>query len=120
MQVHSGRRDTLITFQAETVSQNADYGTATKTWADVTPTEWAEVQDILPSSGEDVAGDIDMSQRNCRVRTLYRSDITPKHRVKIGSRTLEIIRGPVVLGTPGRPEGLEMICVERSSQGQTP
>lgn len=120
MQVHSGKRDTLITFQAATSTQNSTYGTRTKTWADVTPTEWAEVKDILPSRAEDIEDSIDLTQRNCRVRTLYRSDITPQHRVKIGSRILEIIAGPVVLGTPGRPEGLEMICVENSTQGETP
>lgn len=120
MQVHSGKRDTLITFQAASTSTHATSGRPVKTWADVSPTEWAEVQDILPSSGENIAGDIDLTNRNCRIRTLYRSDITPQHRVKIGSRVLEIKRGPVVLGTPGRPEGLEMICVEHSTQGNTP
>lgn len=116
----SGNRDTLITFRVATVAQNATYGTQTKTWADVSPTEWAEVQDVLPSRSEGISGDIDIATRPCRIRTLYRSDITPQHRVKIGNRTLEIVSGPVVLGSPGRPEGLEMICVESSTQGDTP
>lgn len=120
MQVAAGRRDTLVTFQSASTAQDATYGTQTKTWSDVSPTEWAEVQDVLPSRGEGIDPGIDMARKPCRVRTLYRSDVTAKHRVKIGSRILEIVSGPAILGSPGRPEGLEMVCVEYSSSGETP
>lgn len=120
MQVHSGKRDTLVTFQSASITQDATYLSRVKSWSDVTPNEWAEVQDMLPSRAEDMADGIDITRRPCRIRTLYRSDITAQHRVKIGSRILEIVSGPVILGTPGRPEGLEMVCVEFSTQGQTP
>lgn len=120
MQPKAGVRDTLITFQAASVVQDSTYGTQTKTWGDVSPTEWAEVQDILPSRAENIDPGIDITRKPCRVRTLYRTDITAQHRVKIGSRILEIVSGPAILGTPGRPEGLEMICTEYSSQGESP
>lgn len=120
MQPSAGKRDTLITFQAATTVQSGPRGGKTKTWADVTPNSWAEVRDMLPSRGENIESGIDLSRRPCRIRILYRSDITPLHRVKIGSRLLEIVSGPVVLGSPGRPEGLEMICIEYSSQGDVP
>lgn len=120
MQVHAGKRDTLITFQAASRSQESTYGTYENTWADVTPDEWAEVQDVLPSRSESVEEGLDITARRCRIRTLYRSDITPQHRVKIGSRVLQIVSGPVVLGTPGRPQGLEMMCTEYSSTGEAP
>lgn len=120
MQVNAGRRDTLITFQSRTGTQNSGSGAWTYSWADMTPTEWAEVQDVLPSRSESIDPGIDMNRRPCRVRTLYRSDITGLNRVKIGSRILEIVSGPVILGSPGRPEGLEMICVEFSTSGDAP
>lgn len=120
MQPRAGDRDTLITFQAAMITQPNPRGTQEKTWADVSPTEWAEVRDTLPSRAESVDPGIDMTRRPCRIRTLYRSDITPQHRVKIGSRVLEIVSGPVTLGSPARPEGLEMMCIEYSTQGETP
>jgi head-tail adaptor len=120
MQPKAGVRDTLITFQVATKTQETARGTISKSWADITPTEWAEVQDVLPSRSENIEPGIDMALRPCRIRTLYRSDITPQHRVKIGSRILEIKSGPIILGSPGRPEGLEMVCTEYSSPGETP
>lgn len=120
MQPKAGIRDTLITFQSATTTQESPRGTYAKVWADVTPTEWAEVQDILPSRAENIDPGIDVTRRPCRIRTLYRSDITARHRVKIGSRILEIVSGPAILGSPGRPEGLEMMCTEYSSAGETP
>lgn len=120
MQPASGKRDTLITFQAASTSQDSTYGTPDKTWADVSPNEWAEVLDLLTGNAESIEPGIDMSKRPCRIRTLYRAGITPQHRVKIGSRILEIKKGPIVLGSPARPEGLEMICIEFSSLGDAP
>lgn len=122
MQVAAGARDTEITFQQASVAKDATYRTQTKTWANLAshPTEWAEVQDILPSRAEGLEDGIDITRRPCRVRMLYRSDITAQMRVVIGGRTLEIVSGPVALGSPGRPDGLELICQQVSTQGDTP
>jgi len=113
------RRDTLITFQERTGTQDSGTGAWTYEWEDVAgePTEWAEVQDILPSRAEDVADNIDMSRRPCRVRTLYRDDITAQMRITFDDRALQIVSGPVELG---RRDGLEMICEEFSTQGEKP
>lgn len=122
MQVPAGDRDTQITFQSATTTQDATYRTDSKAWANLAtnPTEWAQVQDMLPSRGENIAEGIDVTRKPCRVRTLYRSDITAQMRVVIASVVHEIISGPVVLGSPARPEGLELICAKLSSQGETP
>jgi head-tail adaptor len=114
-----GKRDTLITFQSRTASQNATYGSSTYAWANLAsnPTEWAEVQDILPSRAENISDGIDMRRRPCRVRTLYRSDITGDMRIVFDSRTLKIVSGPVELG---RRDGLEMLCEQFTTEGEAP
>jgi SPP1 family predicted phage head-tail adaptor len=112
-----GKRDTLITFQERTGTQDAGTGAWTYTWQDVTPDEWAEVQDILPSRAENVADNINMARRPCRVRTLYRSDVTSAMRITFEGRTLQIVSGPAELG---RRDGLEFICEEYSTQGEKP
>lgn len=119
MQVHSGKRDTLITFRERTGTQDSGTGAWSYAWRDLltNPDEWAEVQDVLPSRSEDVADNIDIQRRPCRIRTLFRDDIDSKMRVTFDGRTLEIIAGPVELG---RRDGLEMICEELSTQGEKP
>ena len=98
--------------------QDSGTGAWTYAWDDiVNPTEWAEVQDILPSRAEDVADNINIQRRPCRVRTLYRDDITSEMRVLVEGRTLQIIAGPAELG---RRDGLEMICEELTTQGEKP
>lgn len=119
MRVHIGKRDTLITFQRRTATQEAVYGTSAYTWANLAsnPTEWADVQDILPSRAEDVMEAVSFSRRPCRVRTLYRSDITSDMRITFDSRTLKIVSGPAELG---RRDGLEFICEEYTTEGVDP
>lgn len=87
------------------------------TWADVTPSEWAEVQDVLPSRGESIADGINIAKRPARIRCNYRTDITSDMRVKFDGRTLKIVAGPAELG---RREGLEVVCEELSIEGVEP
>jgi SPP1 family predicted phage head-tail adaptor len=119
MRVAGFKRDTLITFQERTGTQDSGTGAWTYEWADLgaDPDEWAEVQDILPSRAEDVADSINIQRRPCRIRTLFRDDITSAMRVTFEGRTLQIIAGPAELG---RRDGLEMICEELSTQGEKP
>lgn len=116
MRVPAFKRDTLITFQERTGTQDSGTGAWTYEWDDVAD-EWGEVQDVLPSRGEDVADNINMARRPCRVRILYRDDITSAMRIVFEARTLEIISGPAELG---RRDGLEFICEEWSTQGEKP
>lgn len=112
-----GTRDTLITFQERTGTQDSGTGAWTYEWNDIAPDEWANVRDLLPSRSENVSDNINMQQRPCRVRTLYRSDVTSDMRITFEGRTLEIISGPAELG---RRDGLEFVCQEWSTQGEKP
>ena len=117
--VPASRRDVLITFQERTGTQDDATGAYTYTWADVSPSEWAQVTEIVPriGKGEEMSDGADLSLRQSRVRCLYRSDIDPSMRVAFGGRTYEIVSGPAQLG---RREGLEFICQEYSTQGDAP
>ncbi|CDO37144.1 phage head closure protein [Novosphingobium sp. KN65.2] len=119
MKPAAGRRDTLITFQSRTGSQDSATGAYTYSWADLAsnPTEWAEVQDMLPSRAERIADSVSIQRRPCRVRTLYRSDITSDMRITFEGRALQIVAGPAELG---RRDGLEMLCEEMTTEGDAP
>lgn len=117
MRVTAPARDTEIIFQKRTAgTPDATYGTPTYAWGDYA-TELADVQDILPSRSEHLTDNIEMQRNPTRIRTLYRDDITSDMRVKIGTRTLEIIGGPAEIG---RRDGLEMVCEELSTEGDAP
>lgn len=120
MRPSSSARDTLITFQQRARVQDPTYGTWTDgEWADLpsNPQEMAEVRDILPSRSESVANGVSIQRRPCRVRCLYRDDITSDMRVLIGDRVLQIVAGPAEMG---RRDGLEMVCEEVSTEGEAP
>lgn len=54
----------------------------------------AEVQDVLPSRSERLAGGINVASRPARVRMRYRTDISPDMRFVMGDRIMQIIAGP--------------------------
>lgn len=116
MKPSASARDTLITFEARTPTVNEDDGTRSYAWTNHAQ-EYAEVQDMLPSRGEQIADGLSIQRRPCRVRCLYRDDITSDMRVTFEGRTMEIIGGPVELG---RRDGLEMVCEDLSSEGDRP
>lgn len=116
MRVPIGKRDTLVTFQCRSGTQSAS-GAWTYTWADVEPQEYCEALDILPSRAESMGDNIDIARRPCRIRCLYRDDVTPDMRVTFDGRTLKIVSGPAELG---RRQGLEMLCEELSTEGEAP
>ena len=75
---------------------------------------WAQVQDVLPSRGERVADGVTLSNRPARIRMRFRSEINSDMRIVIGSRILQIVAGPAMLG---RREWLELMAEEYSSAG---
>lgn len=112
-----GRRDTLVIFQERIRTQSAATGTwENGAWLEVCQ-ELAEVQQVLPSRSESAGDGIVLSRRPCRIRCLYRDDITSEMRVLVHDRVLEIVSGPVELG---RRDGLELMCQEMSTQGEAP
>lgn len=122
MRIPAGRRNTLVTFQQAAEVQESTYGTQTRTWANLAtdPTDYAEIMDVLPERAETIMQSLDLARRPCRVRMNYRSDITRDMRVIFGGRTYEIVSGPAVIGTAQVPHGLELLCVEYSTQGEGP
>ena len=116
MKPSSSERDTLVTFLARNPVTNEDDGTKSHTWAPHAQ-EMAQVRDMLPSRGEQIADGLSIERRPCRIRCLYRNDITSDMRVEFNDRTMEIVGGPVELG---RRDGLEMVCESLSTQGDNP
>lgn len=112
----AGMRDRRITILHSVEVQDPEYGTLSRSWVPYAEA-WAEVQDMLPSRAERVADGISLANRPCRIRMLYRDDITSDMRVKIGNRTLQIVAGPAELG---RREGIEIVAEELSTMGQQP
>lgn len=79
--------------------------------------EWIEVQDMLPSRGERLADGVDVTARPCRVRMLYRDDITAAMRIRLddeNGRLLQIVSEPAELGFR---EGLELVAEQLSVMG---
>ena len=72
---------------------------------------------MLPSRAERIADEISLQKRPCRIRTLYRADITSDMRITFDGRTVQIVGGPAELG---RRDGLEMVCEEWSTSGDNP
>lgn len=82
--------------------------------------EWVEVQDMLPSRGERIADGISIAARPCRVRMLWRDDITAAMRLRLddeGGRLLQIVTEPAELGFR---EGLELVAEQVSTMGAVP
>ena len=77
---------------------------------------WANVQDMLPSRGEQLADGVNLSSRPARVRLRFRTDITSDMRFVLGDRVMQIVAGPAELG---HREGLEFMVEDYSAPGNT-
>ena len=99
--------------------RNADFNTPSTEWQLVCE-EWIEVQDMVPSRGERIAEGVNISARPCRIRMLFRDDITSGMRVKLpdeGNRMLHLVTEPAELGFR---EGLEIVAEQLSVSGDLP
>lgn len=85
-----------------------------ETWQPIGDAVWAQVRDALPSRSETTDDGLPIATRRARVRLRYRDDITPDMRIQFGTRTMQIIAGPVELG---RREGLELMAEDYSTAG---
>lgn len=70
---------------------------------------WAEVRDDLPSRAEGNRAGLEQVRNPVRIRMRYRSDLNTSMRVRHGSRILQIVGGPAMIG---RREWTEIICEE--------
>lgn len=113
------RKATFLSLDPAGAPRDAVFNTPATGWMPVCE-EWIEVQDMLPSRAERVAEGIDLASRPCRIRMLYRDDITSAMRVRLdddGGRILRIVSGPAELGFR---EGMELVAEEVSTQGAVP
>lgn len=115
MRTRSGtaRYDRRITFRALSVARDPKFNTRAKSWADHA-TVFAEVLDLLPSRGEQVADGVDIRRKPCRVRIRWRADISPDMRVMIRGIEHEIVGGPAEIG---RRDEIELVCEAVSTAG---
>jgi head-tail adaptor len=111
--MRAGDLDRWVTIMAPVAGTENAYGTSSQTWGQIGEGA-AQVQDMLPSRAERVADGIDIGSRPSRVRMWWRDDITANMRLVCEGRTMQIIAGPAELG---RREGIEMIAVTVTTQG---
>ena len=110
--VRPGDRDTLVTFERP-IADTSFRGAGQGAWERVDD-EWVELRDQLPSRAELPAGGMPVLLRRARVRMEWRGDITADMRLIDGTRVLQIVSGPVMLG---RRAGLEMMVEEYRPAG---
>ncbi|WP_047866756.1 phage head closure protein [Sphingomonas paucimobilis] len=68
-------------------------------WEPATPGKiWAEVRDILPGRGDELADGLTYSKRPARIRIRYREGVTGKMRFIFDGRVLQIVAGPAEIG----------------------
>lgn len=103
--------DKRITIEQKVVTQDSTYGTDIITWS-VLATVWAEVQDVLPSRSESVKQGLAQARNQVRIRYRYRQDVDSSMRVRVGTRTLQIVGGPAELGQHSYSE---IVCESYSS-----
>ena len=110
--VPQDKLDRLITIERPIADDSLD-GAGSGTWKHVTKV-WANVQDMLPSRGERLAGGINVTSRPARVRMRYRDDIDSSMRFVLGTRIMQITAGPAELGRRYR---MEFIVEDYTSAG---
>lgn len=113
MRTRAARYDHRVTFRAMTVARDPKFNTRAKSWADHA-TVFAQVLDLLPSRGEQIADGVDIRRKPCRLRIRWRADINPDMRVVIGGIEHAIVGGPAEVG---RREELELVCEALSTTG---
>lgn len=93
-------------------------GAGSGTWAPV-GMAWAEVQDVLPSRGEQFQDGANTTTGRSRVRMAYRSGLSASMRIVVvvngrDERVAQIVTRPAIIG---RREGLEFMVEDYSPAG---
>lgn len=105
--INAGRLKTQVTIQRKVAGRDGTGGRVAESWTDVAAV-WAEV---LPLAGREgwTAKQID-AELTHRAVMRYRSDVTSRNRLKVGSTILNVKGPPRNVG--GANVILEMDCVE--------
>ncbi len=115
MIIRAGRLRDRIAFHRP-VADEAPDGAGSGEWELVAANIRAEVQDVRPGGDEAIRSGMTVVSRRSRIIMRYRADITPDMRVTFGSRTMEIVGGPAVLGNRA---GLELMVAEYRPAGNS-
>jgi SPP1 family predicted phage head-tail adaptor len=99
-----------VVLQSLTTGETAGDGGYSETWAD-TATVWADVQPASASATEAVLGAAERAPITHTVRMRYRSGVTPRNRIKLGTRYL-YVTGLQNIGEIDRE--LVLACEERA------
>ena len=112
MPLNAGQFDRRVIIESSTAGRSTATGAEVLTWATFA-TVWARVVESATASDEGMTEGVSTYARPTRVTIRYRSDISPKMRINLGSgRLLQIIGTAEV----GRREALQMACREWSHE----
>jgi SPP1 family predicted phage head-tail adaptor len=115
--MQAGKLNRLVTILVSVDTQEGTYGTKERKWVPAAKVR-AEVQDILPSRADRVAGsDISLTRRPSRIRMRWRDDVSMANRIELDGRQMRIVAGPAMIG---RRQRLELMVEELSTEGQQP
>lgn len=109
LQLSAGQLDRQVVIEAAIASKDGTYGAQVLTWATLA-TVWAQVLESSaePGSNPGQTAAVAAYVRPTKVRMRWRGDVTTRHRLRHGSRLLQIT-GVAELG---RREFLELSCQE--------
>jgi head-tail adaptor len=111
----AGDLDRIVTFQRP-VDAGGFKNAGKENWQTIDNGEdvCAQVQEMLPSRGERMVGELKVALRPTRIRIRYRDDISADMRILYGNRVMEMMAPPIELG---RREGLELLAQDFSTSG---
>lgn len=105
--INPGRLKTAFTLQVRRAARDATGGRAAESWADV-ETVWGELTPLAGWEGDRVK-QVD-AELTHRVVLRYRSDLTSRHRLKVGTTILNIKGPPRDVGNAHAI--LELDCIQ--------
>jgi head-tail adaptor len=123
VRIPAGKFNRLVRFERPVPDTSLD-GAGSGTWAAVAEAR-AELQDVLPSRGEQQSNGMTTASRPARLRVRWRPDLTADMRVLLIKRrgetvfierTMQIVSGPAEIG---HRDGLEFVVEEYRPAGNT-
>jgi head-tail adaptor len=118
LKLHAGILDRIVTILVPAKAVNAHFGTRDTSWTEG-PIIRAQVRDVLPSRGGDLADGVEIQANPARVRFRYRTDVTQSSRLRIDGEDYRVIAGPAEIGERRRT-WMEVMVERYSTEGETP
>ena len=111
-----GKHNHRLRIEMRSTTRESRFGTPEPTWSTFA-TVWGEMPDVLPSKGEQLAGDIKLAERPTRVRIRYLAGFNSAMRIvdlSDGNRVLQVRTQPATLGNKER---MEFMASDFTTQG---